>query len=458
MTIITFLYFIVGLGLLIFIHELGHFLVAKRAGIRVEKFSLGFGPKLIAFTRGETEYRLSLLPLGGYVKMSGEDPSEEKEETVNDPRSFSAQPLRKRIAVVAAGPVMNLILALVLMPLVFMIGRMEPNFIQQPPIVIGVKKDSPAQKIELQIGDQITSINGVETPTWDMALQRILISPEEEVTLEILRKDSKVKESKKVRLSTAKEGKVGFLGVEPHLFIGNEPVIDRVIPDSPAEKAGIQAKDQVVSINGEPIQTWDGITEKVAELQGKPALFGVIRNGSKVSLSLTPRFDEPLKKWLIGITKESSKKNFAIHKYGFVGGIKKGLEEYKRLFGLTLEVLKKLFSLQLSYKTLGGPIQIAQATANAAESGFGDFIYFLSFLSIQLGVLNLLPIPVLDGGHLFFMGYEAIRRKPLSIRKRMIAQQIGMALLFTLMILVTFNDINSIWGIEKLFHKVVGWF
>ncbi len=458
MTIATFIYFILGLGLLIFIHELGHFLMAKRAGIRVEKFSLGFGPRLLWFTWGETEYRLSLLPLGGYVKMSGEDPSEEKIQPLDDPRCFSAQSIWKRIQVVAAGPLMNLVLALFLMPLVFMVGRMEPAFVDQAPVVLGVKKGSPAEKTGLEKGDQILSIEEVATPTWAEAMQRILVNPNREVHLKILRKGSGMEETKNVQLDTTREGKAGFLGVEPQLFVGMDPVIDQVAAGSPAQKAGLQSKDRILSIGGEKVEDWQDMSDHIEKSQGKPVEVEVFREQEKLTLTLEPSYSETHHKWIIGITKESKAGDFVKRHYGFVQALEKGTLENVKLFKLTLEVLKKLFTGQLSYKSLGGPVQIAQATAQAARSGLGDFFYFLCFLSIQLGVLNLLPIPVLDGGHLFFMGYEVVRRKPLSIQKRIIAQQVGMALLLTLMVLVTFNDISSIWGFKTLFGKIAGWF
>ncbi len=457
MTLMTFFYFIVGLGLLVFIHELGHFLVAKWCGIRVEQFSLGFGPKILGFTWGETEYRISILPLGGYVKMSGEEPEESPIAPALDPRSFASQALYKRIATVLAGPSMNLALALILMPLVFWMGRMEPVFLEKPPLVVGVRKDSPAAHLGLQKGDQILAIDQFSTPTWEEAMQRILVSPHTEVTLKILSK-SGVEEIKKVKLSTAREGKVGYLGIEPHYFIGNEAIVENVSPNSPAEKAGLKPKDKILAIEGEAVEGWDDMSDKIAAVSGRAVPIEISRAGEKITVSLSPQYSDAHKKWVIGISKAIPEGSMIKHRYTFSQAVSKGLQEYGRLFNLTLEVLKKLFTFQLSYKTLGGPIQIAEATANAAKSGFGDFLYFLSFMSLQLGVLNLLPIPVLDGGHLFFMLYEAVRRKPLSVKKRIIAQQIGMALLFTLMILVTINDIDTVWGFKKIFSKIVGWF
>lgn len=458
MTLITFVYFILGLGLLVFIHELGHFLVAKWSGVRVEQFSLGFGPKILGFRWGETEYKISILPLGGYVKMAGEEPEEGEITPVMDPRSFAAQALYKRIAIVLAGPAMNLILAMILLPLVFLMGRMEPAFLEKPAVVVGVKKGSPAESIKLEKGDQILSIDSYETPTWDQAMQRILVSPDTEVTLKIRSQATGAEEIKKVKLSTAKEGKVGFLGVEPHYFMGNDAVVSNVSPSSPAEKAGIKAQDKIVAIAGSPIENWDDMSEKVAAAEGKAINVEILRGSEKINLSLTPQYNEAYKKWIIGIGKAVPEGAVVKRTYSFKQAIEKGTQEFGRLFMLTMEVLKKLFTFQLSYKTLGGPIQIAEATANAAKSGMGDFFYFLSFMSLQLGVLNLLPIPVLDGGHFLFMLYEGIRRKPMSIKSRIIAQQVGMAFLFGLMILVTINDIDTVWGFKKIFGKIAGWF
>jgi len=452
----TVFYFIIGLGLLVFIHEFGHFIMAKRAGIRVEQFSLGFGPKILGFRWGETEYKVSILPLGGYVKMSGEEPEEGK-EPLDDPRSFASQSMAKRLSVVLAGPVMNLVLAFVLMPIVFMIGRMEPTYFQQEPVVLGVKKDSPAAAAGLVAGDKILAINGKKVKNWDELLQRIMISPNEEVALEVSHASSTI-EQKHLKLSTTPDGRVGYLGVEPIYFIGSESVIDQVTPHSPAEKGGLKAKDKILAINSEPILNWDEMTEYVSASQSKPLDIEVERGGQKLHVQVTPEFSEVHKKWIMGITKDVPKGAYLKHRYDFVGAVEKGIQENVKLFKLTFEVLKKLFSFKLSYKALGGPLQIAQTTAQAAKAGLGDFFYFLAFLSMQLGIFNLLPIPVLDGGHVAFMFFEAIRRKPLSVKTRLIAQQIGMVMLLCLMVLATFNDIDSIWGFQKIWEKLSGIF
>jgi regulator of sigma E protease len=451
----TILYFILGLGLLIFIHELGHFLVAKANGIRVERFSLGFGPH-IGVQIGETEYCLSLLPLGGYVKMSGQEDFEEGDIVpLDDPRAFSSKPLWARIQVVLAGPAMNLILPFILMPLVFMIGRQEPKYLRQTPTIIGVQADTPAAKAGFEKGDLIVQVDGDDVVSWDRVLKNIAKPAGSEIKFKVKRGNEEIE--KTVQL-TAAEGGGAYVGIEPIFFFDMDPVVGAFQPGSPAEKAGLQVGDRVVAINGQPVADWPAMADKVNASQGKELLLTVSRNGETKELKATPIHNAELKKYVIGVAKGSSPENYQKLTYGFVDAFKKGVRENVMLFGLTFKVLKDLVTLKASYKDLGGPVRIAQISAKAAEQGLGNFLYLLAFLSIQLGVLNLLPIPVLDGGHLLFMAYEGIAGKALSMKKRLVAQQVGMVLLLTLMVFVTVNDIDSVWGFRGILDKVKGLF
>jgi regulator of sigma E protease len=453
----TILYFIIGLGLLIFIHELGHFLVAKANGIRVERFSLGFGPRLIKFQKGETEYCISALPLGGYVKMTGqEDFGEEEILPVDDPRAFSSKGLLARLSVVLAGPGMNLLVPFVLMPLVFMLGRSEPKFVRQPPVVIGVLEDSPAAQVGIKIGDKITAINGTPVADWNEVLRISSRPPGSTLTLDWESEGQKQK--KEITLAEEEKGAPGLIGIEPSFFIDVDPVIGEFLPGSPAAKAGLKQGDKIVAVNGNPIQNWREMSEGVQASQGKALHLTVARAGQTVDIVVTPNFDEKLKRYAIGVAKASDPNLFEKYSYGFSDAVIKGSQENLALFGLTFRVLKDLVTLKASYKELGGPIRIAQISAKAAQRGMGNFLYLLAFLSIQLGILNLLPIPVLDGGHIVFMSYEGIARKPLSVRKRLIAQQVGMFLLLTLMVLVTVNDIDAVWGFKDIMEKLKGLF
>ncbi|MBI4196921.1 MAG: RIP metalloprotease RseP [Deltaproteobacteria bacterium] len=447
----TLFYFIIALGILIFIHELGHFLVAKKRGIGVEKFSLGFGPKLVSFKKGETTYMVSALPLGGYVKLRGEEPQESEP---NDPTSYAARPLSHRLSVVFAGPFMNLLLAVLIMPVVFMIGRSEPQFWQEPAIVTAVRRDSPAQKIGIVSGDRIVAIDGKEIGAWRELMNEVLIRPEQTIEVEWERGSERIR--REVTVAKDRETRGGYLGIEPIFFIGNEAIVDGVIPGSPAEKAGLQLEDEILEIDGKPVSDWVDMSEKVGLAAGKTVQILFRRSGEAQEVGLTPVRDEGSGRWMIGIRKDFEKRAGpqVMRKYPFFEAIRLGTEENLKLSGLTVTILGRLLSFQLSYKTLGGPIRIAQASAAAAKSGLSHFLYFIAFLSLQLGILNFLPIPVLDGGHILFMGIEAVIRRPVSNRLRMVADQVGFALLLTLMVLVTLHDVDSVWGFGKILEWV----
>ncbi|MBI4125481.1 MAG: RIP metalloprotease RseP [Deltaproteobacteria bacterium] len=350
--ITSILAFVVAFGLLVLVHEFGHFWVARRNGVHVEKFSIGFGPKLWGFQWKETAFVVSLLPLGGYVKMKGE--SDEDEIDPNDRSAFSNKPIARRSRIVVAGPIMNLVLSFVLMPVVFWLGRPDPALLNQP------------------------------------------------------------------------------------------AVLEAVLPGSPAERAGLQAGDTVIKINQEAISGWNVLIREIQLAGNQNIHVTVERKENPIQLTLQPEWDEAQGRYLIGIQGKTIQTPVEFKKYGFVEGLAAGVRTNWENTLLTLRVLQKLVTFQLSYKTLGGPVQIAYTLAQASASGLGDFLYFTAFLSLQLGVLNLLPIPVLDGGHLVFYLIEAIRRKPLSLKARTVAQQVGLVLLITLIVFVTWNDIEKL--------------
>ena len=452
----TIIYFIIALGVLVFIHEFGHFIIAKKQGIGVEKFSMGFGPKLFSFQRGETTYIVSALPFGGYVKLMGEEPTETKdtEKKEKDPKSYSDRPIHQRFFVVFAGPFMNLLLASLLMPLVFFLGRMEPIFLDQKPVVISVKKESTAAQSGFKKGDQILAMNDKEVANWREILEFVPLHAHQEINFKIKRDGNTV--SIKATPEESPDTHAGVLGVEPTFFIGNEAVVDEVSPHGPADQSGLKGGDEVVQINGAPVESWTDMSEKVGAGGGKSMQVTVRRGQDLVTVSVTPQFDEGMKKWLLGIRKNMERRSdlFVKKRYTVSEAFVKGTEENGKLAKLTFTVLGRLVTGRLSYKTLGGPIRIAQASAAAAKSGLSDFLYFLSFLSLQLGVLNLLPIPALDGGHLLFFGIETAQRRPASPRVRQVVDQVGFFLLIFLMLMVTLNDVNSVWGFKEIFQRV----
>lgn len=447
----TIVYFIIALSILIIAHEWGHFIVARLSRIRVEKFSVGFGPKVWGVKKGDTEYKVSALPFGGYIKMSGDELSELDKA---DKQAFYNKSVPTRACVVGAGPLMNLILCIVLMPVVFMIGKSEPVFLTQPPVVIEVRDESPAARAGIEAGDLFLKVGGEEVSDWKDLFGEVLISTDHDLTFAIERDGELIE--KVVHVENIPGGRGGYIGVEPHLFIGNEAVVDAVRGGSPAEVAGLLPGDEVISIDGRPIGDWTDMVEAIGESDGNEITLGIKRGGEKLEVRLKPEYDEDMGRYIIGVSKDVTGRDIPMVKvrYGFFESIREGLSEVGRLATMTFKVLGRLLTLKLSYKALGGPIQIAQATAAAARSGISNFIYFLSFLSLQLGILNLLPIPVLDGGHLVFFGIEAVRRRPMNERVQGIAQQVGFGLIILLLALVSINDIMNIEGVRRVVDKL----
>lgn len=434
----TILAFLITLGVLIIVHELGHFLVAKWCGIGVEEFSVGFGPRLWGVKKGGTDYRVSLVPLGGYVKMKGDEGDEKAPPA---PDSFAGQSVRRRAAVIMCGPVMNLLLCLALMPVVYMIGRTLPAYLLEPPVVIDVYPETSASVAGMQKGDRLRSIDGKEMETWEEALNTMILSPGKKMSLEWERAGNIIKGE--VLAGELAGSKRNIVGIEPSLFLGREPVIDEVTAGGPAATAGLKAGDRVIAYNGSPISDWNDLAEKINTSEGKSIDLTVARESDLLTMTVIPFYDQGVGRWLIGIRKDIERSIPMIKKrYGPVEALVEGWREVGRLTALTFDIIRRLVTLDLSYKVLGGPIMIATSTAQAASAGMSELLYFVAFLSLQLGVLNLFPIPVLDGGHLVFLGIEGICRKPVNTTVRRYATQVGFALLIALMIAVTLNDLK----------------
>lgn len=431
----TLISFIIVLGILIFIHELGHFAVAKACGVGVEKFSLGFGPKLVGIRRGETEYRISVLPLGGYVKMVGEAPGEEVSPELKA-KSFTHKPVWKRAAIVAAGPAMNLILAIALLPVIFMIGIQVPVYLDKAAEVGYVVPDEPAFKAGIKPGDTVKSLDGKEVRNWEDLLAELAMNPSKAVELTLTRDSETIKTT--ITPETSEQTGAGYGGMFPPM----KPVIGDVAPGYPAKDAGLKAGDLILAINGNRITHWAELEGIIHKSEGKLKLL-VQRDGKELTFEVTPKYNEEAKVHLIGISRQDQT---VLRQYGFGESITKGISSGIEMTTKLFVVIKGLVIGDYSLKTLGGPIMIAQVAGKAAESGIADLLSLVAFLSLQLGIINLFPIPVLDGGHIVFFGMEAIKGSPLSERFMTVAQQVGIALLIALMVLVTWNDLYRIFG------------
>jgi len=425
----TLIIFAITIGILIFVHEFGHFIAARLGKIRVLRFSLGFGPKLVGKKIGDTEYQISTLPFGGYVKMAGESP---QEEVTGAPDEFASKSVGTRAFVVLSGPLMNILLAFLIMPLVFMIGIKSPAYLEKPPVAGWVDRDSPAYRAGVRTGDYIIEVEGQKIDNWNSLAVVFSTHPYLGIKVKVKR-DGTIKEIFIPRIS--KNTRIqGYGGIYPPI----SPLIGQVRKGYPAEKAGFKPGDLIVAVDNIPMHSWHQVSAYIRSHVGKDVDVTVKRGEKTLHLHVRPVLDKELGYGVIGII---NKPEVIVKKYGLIDSIKAGMSRMVGLTYLTFDIIKRLFTFNLSIKALGGPIMIAKLTGEAAQSGMADLLAFLAFMSLQLGILNLLPIPVLDGGWLVFLLIEKIKGSPLSRKTMEVAQTIGFALLITLMIIVSYNDI-----------------
>jgi len=419
----TLLYFLIVIGILVFVHELGHFIMAKRAGVRVEKFSLGMGPKVFGYKKGDTEYVLSWLPLGGYVKMAGENPDEDPTGAADE---FQSKTVWQRATIAATGPMTNIVLAFLIMPLVYMVG----TYTEGPAKVGYVEAGSPAERSGFLAGDVLEEINGRGISDWTKALTLIAVNPDTDVKVVVNRQNEK--KILTLRPETATELKIGMSGLIPDM----PAEVGRLKPGFPADKAGLKVNDKIIAVDGKTIYHWNQFSSFVRESKGKKLSLTIERDGKRLPFTLAAQEDGGV--YVIGV---SPIIRLVFKKYGFFESLHLGFNKTIESMDLTFITLKKLVTLNLSIKTLGGPVMIAQMSGQAAAQGLSTFLSLLAMISISLGVLNLLPIPVLDGGLILFLVIEAIRKKPLSRKVMEVSQSIGAGLLITLILIVSYNDV-----------------
>jgi regulator of sigma E protease len=422
----TLLAFIIVFGILVFIHELGHFVMAKLVGIRVEVFSFGYGKRLFGFKKGATDYRISILPMGGYVKFLGEGVYEPNRPMAPD--DYAAKPRWQRFLVIAMGPIMNIVLAILIVAGINMVGVSTPVYQDQVPVIGWLEPGSPAAKADLRIDDRIISINGRKTATWTDVEMAVSTRPESVLKLEIGRGG----EVLNVPLTTEKRTKydMGYAG-----FFGKVLTqVQMVTAGSPAEKGGLKPGDLVERIDGEAVYFYKFI-QTIEKSPDKEMTFDVRRDGVPLSLKITPRRQGQVGK--IGVLQAAQS---VTKKYPLFAALGQSVQENKRLVFLIVDFLKNLVTGQASTRQLGGPLEIANFSYAALRMGFLALMSWIAVISLQLGVLNLFPIPVFDGGQLFVLIIESIFRRDLSPKARNVWMQIGFVIFVALIVFVILND------------------
>ncbi|MGV7959837.1 sigma E protease regulator RseP [Photorhabdus tasmaniensis] len=439
--------FIIALGILITVHEFGHFWVARKCGIHVERFSIGFGKALWRRTdRQGTEYVIALIPLGGYVKMLDERVSPVAPEHRH--MAFNNKTIGQRAAVVSAGPIANFLLAVVVYWLVFIIGVPAIR-----PVVADIKPDSIAAQANISSGMELKSVDGIETPDWN-SVRFALIGKigDENMTVQVIPPGSshpveKILDLRQWRFDPDKQDPVlslGIMPVRPRL----DSLLENVTPGTAAEKAGLQKGDRIVKVNGQEIDAWHTFTSFVSNNPNVPLELSVDRAGHIISLSMTPEVKQQARGKEVGFAGVELRvipladEYKMVQQYGPFSAIYQAGDKTWQLMRLTVNMMGKLIVGDVKVNNLSGPISIAKGAGVSADSGLVYYLMFLALISVNLGIINLVPLPVLDGGHLLFLIIEKIKGGPVSERVQDFSYRIGAMVLVLLMGLALFNDFS----------------
>jgi regulator of sigma E protease len=451
MTLIeTLLAFIVVIGILVAVHEFGHYWVARRLGVKILRFSIGFGRPLWLrrFGKDETEFVIAAIPLGGYVKMLDENEGEVAREDL--PRAFNRQSLGVRAAIVVAGPLLNFLFAIVAYTVMYMVGVTGMKA-----LVGEITPQSLAEQAGFQPGYQIIAINEQPAARWDSVIQATLhqmLDNQKELIFSVQNQQGHQYDLTLnldgFTIDDIAEGNFfDKLGIRP--FRPLVPaVISSIMPDSAAERAGLRAGDKIIALDNQPIKDWKTWADYVSAHPDKKILAKIERDNQEIELTLIP--DNVDGKGRMGtkyiVPPESFEIYFTTERYGLGSALLQGLAKTWDISVLTLRLMVKMLTLQISHEHLSGPISIAQFAGQSAQLGLSVFLSFLGLVSVSLGVINLLPIPVLDGGHLLFYLIEWIKGNPVTEKTEFLLQRIGLALLFCLMGLAIFNDLERLFS------------
>jgi regulator of sigma E protease len=423
----------VVLGFMILIHEFGHFAAAKAFGVRVHVFSIGFGKRLVGFRRGETDYRISALPLGGYVKMAGENPLEARTGATDE---FMSHPRWQRFVIAIAGPAMNILLAIGLLTVVFMVHYERPDFFDKPAEIGWVVDNSPAAKAGIEQGDRIVRIDGTKNPTWEDVLLKVMISPKQPIDVAIQRGNEILEKQVKPEPESADD--YGSVGWEPEQPI----IVAELEPDMPAIKAGVQVNDHIIAINGNAIRSRLAIRHFLQQSGGKPVDLTVVRDGKELHLNIAPvqKQEKGQDGYWLGFL--MSGPPMSVEKLSFAKALDQSIQENKRYSVLIVDLVGKMLQHQASIKQMEGPIGIARATGEAArEPGWTPLLGLTAMISLNLGIFNLLPIPILDGGVILLLAIEAVMRREINVRVKERIYQTAFVFLLLFAAVVIYNDI-----------------
>src|ERR1700690_4097281 len=422
------------LGFMILIHEFGHYAAAKYFGVRVEVFSIGFGKRLLGFTKGDTDYRISAIPLGGYVKMSGENPMDDR---TGDPGEFLSHPRWHRFLIAIAGPSMNILLAIGLLTFVYMIHYEYPAVLDEPAVIGWVLPDTPAAKAGIQIGDRIARLDGIENPTWKQIDPKEALSPNQSLDVTIERDGKSF--DKTIVPEAYGVNQMGFAG-----WVPKEPsvTVTELEKGMPAEKAGMQVGDEILTVDGQPIPAIEVMIETLKRTQDRPIQITVRRDGQQKTFTVQPVLaDIPgqrEKRYRVGIQSLQMK----VTTLPLAAAFRKSIDQNKEGSLLILELVQKMIQRKISIRTIEGPIGIGRAAGEAAtEKGWTPLMALTAAISLNLGIFNLLPIPILDGGVILLLFVESLMRRDISLQFKERLYQAAFVFLVIFAVMVIYNDL-----------------
>jgi len=421
----------VVLGIMILVHEFGHYAAAKWFGVRVDVFSIGFGKRLTGFRRGGTDYRISALPLGGYVKMAGENPLESRSGAADE---FMSHPRWQRFVIAIAGPAMNIILAVVLLTGVFMVHYEHPVYLDQPAVVGWVLENSPAAKSGITQGDRIVRIEGQQDPTWEDVLLKVAISSKGPIDVAIRRGNQILEKQVQPEIDGSDPyGAVGWLPDQPI-------TVTELEPNMPAAQAGLKLGDEIVAVNGTSMRSLLSVIHYLRQNGSKPVDVTAVRNGQQLSFKITPvqTDDDGQKNYRLGF----QSRPVQIDKLPFAQALNRSLEENRRYSLLIVDLVRKLVQHKASIKQMEGPIGIARASGDAArQPGWTPLLSLMAMISLNLGIFNLLPIPILDGGIILLLIIEGVLRREIKPRIKERIYQTAFVFLILFAAVVIYNDL-----------------